>query len=129
MTDTETITLDEYQKLKARGSKYHNTKCEINGHIFDSLAEGARYGELMVLEGQGLITALTFQPRYLLLSKFTDSQGERHRAVYYVGDFGYIENGQVVCEDVKSKATQTAVFRVKWKFAKAIYRGTDFRIV
>jgi len=45
----------------------------------------------------------------------------------YVADFGYIENGAVVIEDVKSKITKgLPVYRLKKKLMKALY-GIDIR--
>jgi hypothetical protein len=50
----------------------------------------------------------------------------------YVGDFRYIENGELVVVDVKGgaggKGTMTPLARLKIKLVKALY-GIDVRIV
>lgn len=92
--------------------KFNNMRTTIDGIAFDSLAEGRRFNELCLLLDAGEISKLTVHPRYLLEEKFTDSSGVTHRAIYYEGDFEYIENGQTVCEDVKGKNHRTGKFVV-----------------
>ena len=108
-------------------SKYHNRPVTIDGIRFDSQAEAARYGELKLLHQAGEIHKLRTHPRYTLLDAF-EVKGVKYRAIVYEGDFEYIENGQVVCEDVKGK--RTAVFNLKKKlFIKRYGDSLDFRIV
>ncbi len=128
---TDTISLVEYHKLRQRRSKYGARKALIYGITFASLAEGARYVELKLLEQAGAIVGLTCQPKHELLPSFRDAQGNYHRAIYYVADFQYSENGKVVIEDVKGgRATQTAVFKIKMKlFLYKYSRLYEFRII
>lgn len=107
--------------------KYNAQKTESDSRTFDSKAEARRYEELRLLEEAGEISDLKLQPRYELQKAFTDAQGRKHRAVYYVGDFEYVENGQIVCIDVKG--FPTPLFRLKWKLAIKRYRNIEFRIV
>lgn len=105
-------------------SKYHNVKTEINGINFDSKKEGARYLELSMLEKAGKIQHLELQKRFEIVPK----KYENKRARYYVADFVYEENGKKIIEDVKSKATQTPVFSLKWALMKVLYPEYEYRI-
>lgn len=87
-------------------SKYNNTKIRVDGRLFDSKAEAARWQELQLLERGGEITELERQVEYELIPK---QPGER--AVKYIADFVYTENGQTVVEDVKGFSTP--VYRLK----------------
>ena len=89
-------------------SKYHAKKTEFDGHIFDSYREAQRYAILKILQGQGHIKNLRTQVKYELIPKQT---GER--AVYYVADFVYEEDGKEVVEDCKG--FRTDVYKMKRK--------------
>lgn len=113
------MRLDGYQKYSAR-------KAEVDGHVFDSRAEGRRYQELRILEAAGEISDLTLQPEFVLQEAFL-YRGQRERAIKYRGDFQYLENGQVVVEDVKGYAPE--VFKLKAKLFRARYPHIELRIV
>ena len=81
-------------------NKYHNKKTVVDNIKFDSKLEANRYSELKLLEKAGQIFDLKLQPRFLLQPSFK-YKGKTHRKIEYVADFEYIENGQVVVEDVK----------------------------
>lgn len=90
-------------------SKYHNRKTEINGIKFDSMAEGRRYQELLILERAHKIKNLECQPKYLLRDGFRKCPDCKIRPVkgtvcpecgakllvfrprYYIGDFRYVD--------------------------------------
>lgn len=118
------MNLNPYQ----RKNKYNARKVKFDGHTFDSKAEYNRYMELRYSKQErGTISDLEVHPRFKLQPAFTDSQGKRHRAIYYEGDFAYTEadTGQRIVEDVKGgKATQTATFRLKEKMFWYKYGGT-----
>ena len=77
--------------------KYNNTKIRVDGRLFDSKAEVARWQELQLLERAGEITELERQVEYELIPK---QKGER--AVKYIADFRYVDHeGNTVVEDVK----------------------------
>jgi hypothetical protein len=97
-------------------SKYHNQKTEYNGIQFDSRKEASRYQELMLMQRAGLIRSIELQPRY-------DLAVNGHKLGFYRADFRYevVATGQQVTEDVKSKATKTAVYCLKKKLVKALY--------
>lgn len=126
---TQELTLAEYQVLAfPRTNKYSAQRVTVDGIVFASKKEAARYGELLLLAQAGEIRDLVLQPRYLLLAVFTDSDGVKHKKAEYVGDFQYVaRGGLVVCEDVKGRATET--FRLKWKLVKFKYPAVTFRLV
>lgn len=107
----------EIVSVEPKPNKYRNEKSEVDGIVFASKREAARYQELRILEREGLIGGLTLQPKYPLTVN-----GEKVGT--YIGDFAYIENQEVVVED--AKGMKTAVYRLKRKLMKAIY-GIEIR--
>ena len=84
-------------KMK-NGNKYGAKKIKdpASGYVFDSKAEFIRWCELRIMERGGNISGLKRQVKYELIPK---QPGER--ACNYIADFTYIENGELVVEDVK----------------------------
>ena len=90
-------------------SKYGNTKIRVDGRLFDSKAEAARWQELQLLERAGEITELERQVEYELIPK---QKGER--AVKYIADFRYKgHEGKVVVEDTKGVRTPVYILKRK----------------
>lgn len=107
-------------------SKYGNRKTERDGIVFDSKAEARRYDELKLLERSGAISDLTLQPTFVLQPSF--KRGKRTiRAITYVADFQYAENGKIVAEDCKGAKTE--VFRIKAKMFEYVYPEIELRVV
>lgn len=104
------LTPEQY----ARRSKYRNIRTELDGRVFDSKKEAARYQELKLLEKSGQICNLECQPEYELRVN-----GEL--ICKYRGDFKYTKNGDEVCEDVKSAPTKTPAYRIKKRLMRAIH--------
>ena len=94
--------------------KYKNVKTTIDGITFDSKKESARYAELKLLARSGLIQNLRLQVPFELIPK---QDGER--AVKYIADFVYTENGETVVEDVKG--VRTDVYRLKKKLMLKVH--------
>lgn len=107
-------------------SKYNNKKTLVDNIFFDSKAEANRYCELKQLIKSNQIQELKLQPRFLLQEKFS-YKDSTYRKIEYVADFEYIENGQVVVEDVKG--VQTEVFKIKMKLLLKKYNDIDFRLI
>lgn len=86
-------------------SKYKSRKIEWNGITFDSKKELARYQTLLIREKDKEITNLQRQVKFLLIDK---QKGKKRleRKVEYVADYTYLENGELVVEDVKSDFTR-----------------------
>ena len=113
-----------------RRAKYHNTLVRIGNYTFQSAAEAQRYTELCLLLKADLISDLVVHPRYILQEAFNRVENGkmiRERAISYVADFAYIENGVKVVEDVKGFETQA--FRLKATIFRRIYPQFDFRII
>ena len=108
-------------------SKYNNRKIELDGYIFDSIAESRRYAELKLLERAGIISDLKVHTVYLLQKSFRTPEGKAVRAIKYECDFDYIENGITVVEDVKG--VETAAFKLKHKMFLKMYPDIRFEIV
>lgn len=110
-------------------SKYGNKRTALNGYLFDSKAEAARYSSLLILQRGGVIHDLRVHPSFTLLEKFKH-RGKTHRAVKYEADFSYVEDGVLVVEDVKgSPKTITSEARIKHKLLLFKHPEVDFRIV
>lgn len=98
---------------KPKRSKYGNHKVSVDGMTFDSKREYQRYCELQMLEKAGKIEALQRQVAFDLLPAVTIN-GKTKRAVKYVCDFFYKEDGKEIIEDVKSQITsKNPLFRLK----------------
>ena len=94
-----------------RKSKYGNKKTTVDGVKYDSRKEARRYLELKALEEQGKISELKQQVKFELIPR---QDGEK--ATRYIADFTYMQNGELVVEDVKSPATrENGVYIIKRK--------------
>lgn len=97
--------------------KYGNRKVSIGKLKFDSKAEAERWNELVLLQRAGNIKNLRRQQPFELIAK---QKGER--AVNYIADFVYVEDGVEIVEEVKSKITKREKsYIIKRKLFKQIY--------
>ena len=85
--------------------KYHNTKTEVDGILFDSKKEAGRYLVLKMMEETGEISELRRQVKYELIPK-QRIDGKMQRAINYIADFVYLKDGEIVVEDVKGFRTK-----------------------
>ena len=106
------------QRRKNTTKKFSNVPTKRNGIKFDSKKEAGRYDELMTLLRAGEIDNLKLQPQFTLQESYMTEEGERVRAIRYVADFSYTQGGEFVVEDVKSKATATAQYKMKKKMMR-----------
>lgn len=105
-------------------NKYRNVKVVYDGIKFDSKREANRYAELKMLEKAGQIKNLRLQVKFEICPK----KNGNHRARYYIADFTYEENGQKICEDVKSWITRkNSVYSLKKALVLANYPEYKFR--
>lgn len=125
------MTAEEYLRQQGgtgKRSKYGAQPMYVDGLRFSSKAEARRYEELKLLQQAGALSGLTCQPRYIIVDK-----SEHGRALYYVADFSYQENGREVVEDVKGgskgEGTSTAVFRLKARLFRERYPHIELRVV
>ena len=106
---------------RVSGNKYHNERLTIDGEKFDSKKEYRRYEELKLLERTGLISDLRRQVPFELVPRQIANGKVVERAVKYIADFTYRENGQLVVEDVKSDATRTDAYKIKKKLMLSVH--------
>lgn len=89
-------------------NKFGAVKKTVDNIKFDSTREARRYEELKLAERAGKIKDLEVQPVFILVKsvKFSGDQKAKP-AMRYTADFRYfdVKKGEVVVEDVKSKAT------------------------
>lgn len=100
-------------KNAVKTNKYHAVKETVGNLKFDSKKERQRFDELMVLLKAGQIRDLKLQHEFTLQGAFTDTDGNRTRAIKYIADFTYWQGNLFVIEDVKGMKTD--VYRMKKK--------------
>ena len=104
-------------------NKYHNTKTEFGGIVFDSKKECSRFQELLMLQNAGIISDLQRQVKFEIVPKT-----QTERAAFYVADFVYKKaDGKMICEDVKSAMTRKLpLYILKRKLMKFRYPDYQF---
>lgn len=87
----------------------------VDGILFASKREAARYGELKLLAEAGKISGLRLQPEWEIVIN-------GQLVCKYRADFFYTENGKAVVEDVKSSGTRKdKVYQLKKKLMAAVH--------
>lgn len=74
--------------------------------MFDSKKEANRYIELKLLQKNNYIYGLQLQVPFILVDK-----SRYGRAIKYVADFVYYENGKLIVED--TKGYKTDIYKLK----------------
>ena len=104
--------------------KYHSKKVQLDGMTFDSKREAERYIYLKLLQKAGEISDLRCQVEYELIpnqygADVITPTGKKkrgkllERAVKYKADFTYIEDGELIVEDVKGFKTKDYILKRK----------------
>jgi hypothetical protein len=109
--------MDAMGKVKThamKGSKFGNKKTEVDGIMFDSKREAARYQALKLMAHAGEITELELQVRFPI-------RVNGQEVCCYISDFTYRPRGggSLVVEDCKGAKTET--YLLKKKLLKAIH--------
>ena len=95
-------------------NKYHNRKIVREGETYDSVKEYRRTKELELLEKSGVIKDLKRQVRFEIIPSQRGDDGKVvERAVTYVADFVYFEDGKLVVEDTKGFRTKDYIIKRK----------------
>lgn len=100
-------------------SKYRAFKTTVGGITFDSGLEARRYTQLKILEAAGTIKNVQIQPKFRLMDSFK-YDGKTIRAIDYIADFMYEENGKRIVEDVKGIRTKDYIIKSKLFIKKYI---------
>ena len=99
--------------------KYRALKTTVGGITFDSGLEAKRYKQLKLLEDAGAIKNLILQPKFRLMDSFKYN-GKTIRAIDYIADFMYEEDGKIIVEDVKGMRTKDYIIKSKLFIKKQI---------
>lgn len=102
-----------------RYSKYKALKTTVGGITFDSGLEAKRYTQLKILEAAGTIKNVQIQPKFRLMDSYKYN-GKTIRAIDYIADFMYEENGKIIVEDVKGMRTKDYIIKSKLFIKKQI---------
>ena len=94
-------------------AKYGNRKVERDGIEFDSMKEAHRYCELKLMQRAGVISDLQLQVSFELIPTQRIDGKVVERAVNYVADFVYKQNGLTVVEDTKGYKTPEYIIKRK----------------
>jgi hypothetical protein len=125
LTDKERAQLTAPFRRKV--NKHRNIKTKVDGIMFASKKEAARYVELKLKQDQGLISDLKIQVRFPLLDSFQKG-GVEYRGIIYVADFVYVDkDDKTIVEDAKGK--ETALFKIKKKLFEARYQELELKVV
>lgn len=93
--------------------KYGNKKVVRDGIEFDSIKECQRYCELKLMQRAGLISDLQTQVSFELIPAQRIDGKVVERAVNYIADFVYQQDGQKVVEDTKGFKTKDYILKRK----------------
>lgn len=113
----------------AQRSKFNNVKTTVGDLAFDSQAEANYYEQVLLpLVEAGTIIDLVLQPEYELQPAFR-ARGikQKIRAITYVADFAFTEDGRQIVVDVKGQETEG--FLLKRKMFLFQYQELELRIV
>lgn len=117
------ISTETYKRLlnnsiNIKQSKYKNKKIVYNGVKFDSKKEYAYYIKLKLLEDNNKIQELKRQVKYELQPSYK-FKGKTIRAINYIADFEYIQDG--VKHIIDTKGFRTEVYKIKKKLFEYKY--------
>ena len=99
--------------------KYRAFKTTVGGITFDSGLEARRYTQLKMLEKAGTIKNVQIQPKFRLMDSYK-YDGKTIRAIDYIADFMYEEDGKRIVEDVKGIRTKDYIIKSKLFIKKHI---------
>lgn len=113
-----------------RYGKYGNRKVTVDGIVFDSKREAARYKELKLLQEAGEIKGLQMQVPFELIpakyehfERFSEKTGKKlkdgvrcvEKSCVYLADFVYqdVKTGEWIVEDAKGHKTEAYIIKRK----------------
>ncbi len=95
-------------------NKYHARRESIDGYLFGSRAEAARYRELKLLERAGQISMLRVHPRYEIIIN-------EQKICIVEADFEFYDEQQERTRVIDVKGMDLALSRLKRKLVKVLY--------
>lgn len=115
---------------KAKRAKFNNVKVDHGGQLVDSGKEATRLRELEQLQAAGVITELKHQVRFVLApAVHLVGEARKKPALRYYADFTYMQDGQLVVEDVKSAPTRKLASYRNKKHLMATVHGIHIKEV
>lgn len=128
-TEEDLKGIDPHQaSVKVGKGRYGNvSKPVVDGIKFDSKREMLRYLDLRILERVEDIFDLQVHPKYpitiggipIMVSSNQHNKWDRH--LTYEADFEYIQDGDVVIEDVKMESGhRTGIYKLKRALMRAM---------
>ena len=121
-------------RLNFKQNKYHATKTEVDGMMFDSRKEANRYCELKLLEKAGEISNIETQVPFLLIPRQNNPITGKmiEKPCGYIADFVYNDGkGNRIVEDTKGVRTDVyiikrkLILRIENARAKSVQRRAD----
>lgn len=110
--------------------KYYARKSPCQrGHMHASKKEAARCNDLHLLEKAGEITDLVVEPQYWFVINGVQVKHGNGRRAGYKPDFGYVERGQDVVEDVKGGPTLTEAAVLRMTLFRHLWPTIELRVV
>jgi len=111
-------------------NKYNARRTACNqGHSHASAREAKRCGDLYMLLRGGAISSLVIEPQYWFEIGGEVVKHGNGRRVGYKPDFGYLEGGRHVVEDVKSSATQTEAATLRMALFRHLFPAIELRVL
>lgn len=127
------MSVAQYKRIKSsKPSKYRSTKIKYveDGveKTKDSKKEYRRALYLKQLEKEGKIFNLLEQQVFVLQDRIMDGKKVLERAIKFIPDFVYQENGEIIVEDVKSAITKKKEsYIIKRKLFRKLWPNFKFR--
>ena len=121
----ESMSAKSFRALAQPKNKFHAQKTNVNGVVYDSKKEAKRAVELQYLERIGQIQDLRQQVEFVLQDGFVNNEGKKIRAIVYVGDFCYIQDGVKIIED--TKGFRTKEYSIKKKLL--MYKYPEYKFI
>lgn len=105
--------------------KYGNLRMEVDGHVFDSRKEAARFQELKLMQQAKQIADLELQPVFPLhvMELYRSGPIYINTVGIFKADFRYVDlvSGEIVVEDVKSEWTKNTAYQLRKRIAEAVH--------
>lgn len=119
------MSAKSFRALAQPKNKFHAQKTTVNGVVYDSKKEAKRAVELQYLEKIGQIQDLRQQVEFVLQDGFVNNEGKKIRAIVYVGDFCYTQDGVKIIED--TKGFRTKEYSIKKKLL--MYKHPEYKFI
>ncbi|MBP2638292.1 MAG: hypothetical protein H6Q72_4199 [Firmicutes bacterium] len=118
---------DELSGKAEKGAKYNNVKVQLDGMVFDSKKEAAKYGELVLLKRAGEVIDFKHHPKAFVLQHGYMCQQTKKwvKPITYTPDFWvlYADGSEVW---IDTKGYRTEVYKIKIKLFREKYSDLIF---